>query len=81
MAMASIWSLSTDEFQDQLNSAKRLVLTALVNEKYLAEEQADEFGTSHAVIVEHKTWYKKLREKIMATGEDGDTYLRVVKVV
>lgn len=62
------------------NKVKELVLTKLVKEGYVSEEEAEEFCNRCQVMVYKGKWYEKWFKKAMPKQDENGYYMRIVEM-
>lgn len=59
----SHYSLSQDEFEEEVNKAKIVTLALLVNEGVITEEQFQEYNNNYAIILKKPSFFSKIWNK------------------
>ncbi|KKL94959.1 hypothetical protein LCGC14_1859510 [marine sediment metagenome] len=82
MATSSIYTLTTEEFEDSLDHAKASVMKALVGDGLLEEDVADKWSLSHTVIVRRKSVFKSFLSNLWkdAKTKEGESYYLIVGI-
>ncbi len=65
-----------------LQSVKYAIIEALVTEKYITNEQADDFLSKYAVMITKKSWFRTIFDKWFKDHDDESArYYKVIKFV
>lgn len=81
MATRSSWLMGAEELNDHADSVKACVIGALIHEKLLNPEIADEWAKTHTVIMTQQTFFKSVLNRVCRRPEKNTMYYKVVKCV
>jgi L-rhamnose isomerase len=73
--------MGTEELNEHADSVKASVIGALVQEKLLNVEIADEWAKTHTVIMTQKTFFRSVWDKICKKADKPVMYYQVVKTI
>lgn len=75
------YSLNTEEYETALDYAKAAVISALVAEGVMTEDEGDEWSASHTVIVRKKNVFKTFLSSFWDDSKKAEgVYLLVVSL-
>ncbi len=77
-----VYNLTKDELEDFADNVKVVILKALVIDKLIPEEIADEWSSSHTVIHRRKSIFRTISNLWKNEKEDPNKdYLTAVKII
>lgn len=79
--MSYYYTLSTEEYEEAMDHAKAAVISALVKEGVMTNEEGDEWSVSHTIIVRKKNVFKTFLSKFWDDSKKAEgNYLLVVSL-
>lgn len=65
------YSMTEADLTKLCNQSKELFISALVCNKFLTEEQAEEIDENYAIIIKQKGWFGEAWDKLRGVKEKG----------
>lgn len=76
-----LYNYTKGELEEQADFIKTVILGALVNEKFMIFEDAEEWAMNHSIIINRKGFFQTLSDKWIKKEDKGSHYYIVVKRV
>lgn len=73
------FTFTKDEFEDNLDDVKAVIVSSLVRSNLLLEEDADKWCSEHTIIIKKKSLFRSFIQKIKKEPEEYQ-YLVVKKI-
>jgi len=80
--MIEMFQHTTEQLERDYDSVKTAIVLALVNEGYMTQDEADEWCTTHTIILRKKSIFRTFTNRFKKKkGVEKGQYMLVVKLV